>query len=98
MAGPCAEKCQLAEDAAEIKEKQQATHDSTLRMEVKQDAFLETFEEYMATNDSQHQTFFDRTRYAVTWKALGLTTAGILSAIVSIIVIIKFVVPLAIGG
>ena len=73
--------CQLAEDVASIQKNQQETHDTTLRMEVGQTALFDKFDEYIVKNDDQHKTFYARTRYAVTWKALLLAVAGAIAAI-----------------
>jgi hypothetical protein len=79
MSGCNLDDCKLTDDV-------QAIHDSTLRMEMGQQALMDKFDEYMTTNDEQHKTFFDRTRWAVTWKALGLTVAGFIAAIGTIII------------
>jgi hypothetical protein len=57
-------------------------------MEVGQEAILQKFDEYMTMNDEQHKVFFDRTRWAVTWKALAVTVAGFIAAIGTIVGIV----------
>jgi hypothetical protein len=75
------DKCQLKEDVAAMESKQQIIHDTTLRMEVGQTALFDKFDEYITKNDDQHKTFYERTRYAVTWKALLFAIAGFIAAI-----------------
>ena len=75
------DKCQLKEDVAVIESKQQEIHDSTLRVELGQTVMLDKFDEYMVKNDDQHKTFYERTRYAVTWKSLLFAIAGAIAAI-----------------
>jgi hypothetical protein len=94
MPGPCAEKCQLAEDSAiikadmaEVKAKQQETHDSTLRMEVGQTNMMDKLEDFMTDQKDKNKTFYERTRWVVTWKGFALLAAGGLSAAYTVILI-----------
>ena len=75
------ESCKLSDDVSAIETKQQEIHDTTLRMELGQTALFDKFDEYITKNDEQHETFYNRTRYAVTWKALLLAIAGFIAAV-----------------
>jgi len=74
----------------DIQEKQQRTHDTTLRMDMRQEALFGKFDEYITMNDKQHEIFFNRTRWGVTWKGLGVTLGGIIAAVASIVGILKY--------
>jgi len=79
------DKCQLTDDVAEIKTAQQETHDSTIRMEESQKSLVKSIDKYIEQGGKDHAELFKRTRWVVTWKALGLTAAGLLTATATIV-------------
>jgi hypothetical protein len=80
------DKCQLTDDVAEIKLKQQEMHDSTIRMEMSQDALVEKIDDYIENGKEDHKELFKRTRWAITWPGLG---AALGSASIALTVILK---------
>lgn len=78
MSGCDLKDCQLKDDVADIKSKQGEMHDSTIRMEESQKAFVEKIDGYIEKGEKEHTEFFKRTRWGVTWPALGTTVAAML--------------------
>jgi hypothetical protein len=88
MAGPCTEKCQLAEDAAVIKagmEKLEKSHSETQKivggMSVKFGRMSQKLEDYMDRGEDEHKALFKRTSGVVKWVHL----AGVIAALGTII-------------
>ena len=78
MSGCNLDSCQLKDDVSEIKTKQQEMHDSTIRMVTSQEAFVKRIDVYIGKGEKEHAEFFKRTRWGVTWPALGTTLAALL--------------------